>query len=152
MKKWWIGCSGFHYSGWMEKFYPRLSRNANGLNTIVSFFNTVELNVTFYRFPKPDDVYKILKQPNISFCSISYPGLPDDVIKTSPVIYYRFHGVPQLYLSSYSNRKLKTISNEIKSLRGVKEVYSYINNDIDVHAISNAETLQHMVDAHPVVV
>jgi uncharacterized protein YecE (DUF72 family) len=189
MRKWWIGCSGFYYKEWREKFYPKGLPQRKWFEFYCESFNTVELNVTFYRFPKlealkgwyqrsPEDftftvkaprlvthyrrfknaatniqqfyervyeglqeklgcvlfqlhpameyeeetlaliissldasftnavefrhnswwndaVFKTLRHHRITFCSISYPELPDDIIKTTDTLYYRFHGVPQ---------------------------------------------------------
>jgi uncharacterized protein YecE (DUF72 family) len=107
-----------------------------------AFTNVIEFrHASWWR----ESVYKVLKRRQITFCSISYPGLPDDVIKTAPAVYYRFHGVPQLYLSSYSTTKLADITSQIRALRGVNDVYIYFNNDIDVHAIHNARTVQSLV-------
>lgn len=241
MKKWWVGCSGFSYKHWKERFYPKEVPQRKWFEYYCEHFNTVELNVTFYRVPtletfkgwyhrSPDEfsftvkaprlithykrfknittevhdfynlvkeglgdklgtvlfqlhprfeyteehlmlllkhldpafnnviefrhaswwneaIYKELKQNNITFCSISYPGLPGTVLKTASVIYYRFHGVPQLYLSSYSDEALTQVVNGIKPLRGVDEVYVYFNNDIDVHAIHNAKKVQQLTGA-----
>lgn len=239
MKNWWIGCSGFHYKGWRGKFYPDTLPQRKWFEFYCQHFNTVELNVTFYRFPKLNDlqewykgspdkfrftvkaprlithfkkfnnckretydfynvvssglgdklgtvlfqlhprivysednlnriletvdlsymnvlefrheswwtrkVYDVLKENKISFCGISYPTLPDEVVKTSSVMYYRFHGVPQLYLSSYSKSKLTGVYDDISRHRGVKDVYCYFNNDIEVAAVKNAKTLQSLV-------
>lgn len=239
MKKWWIGCSGFFYKGWKEKFYPKGLPQRRWFEYYCEFFNTVELNVTFYRLPKPevlkgwytrspvdfrftvkaprlithfkkfnnvaqetrafydlvtvgledklgpvlfqlhpklvyseenlekilgaldpaftnilefrhpswwcDTVVSALKRQAISFCGISYPALPDDVMKTAPTLYYRFHGVPQLYLSSYSENKLAAVADEIRVRRGVTDVYAYFNNDIEVAAVYNAQVLQSLV-------
>lgn len=236
MKTWWIGCSGFHYEHWKEKFYPAGLPQTKWFEFYCQYFNTVELNVTFYRFPRLNDLEKwfnrspqdfrftckaprlithykkfneckslasqfyatlakglkdklgvvlfqlhprmefsdenlerilstldlsfhnviefrhsswwndgvknALKEHNISFCGISYPSLPDEIVKTSPVLYYRFHGVPQLYLSPYSETKLRLIDEKINSFRKVRDVYCYFNNDIEVAAIANARTLQ----------
>jgi uncharacterized protein YecE (DUF72 family) len=238
MRKWWIGCSGFYYKGWKEKFYPADLPQRKWFEFYCESFNTVELNVTFYRFPKlrdlegwhersPDEfrftvkaprlithykkfinvkrelgdfydtvnkglreklgcvlfqlhpaiayseenleriiesldkrfinaiefrhaswwtdkVYKVLKDHKITFCSISYPGLPDMVIKTAPTVYYRFHGVPKLYLSSYSSRKLTSIQADIKKFRGTENVFAYFNNDIEVAAVDNAKKLKQL--------
>jgi uncharacterized protein YecE (DUF72 family) len=239
MKNWWIGCSGFYYKAWREKFYPAGLPQRQWFEFYCRYFNTVELNVTFYRFPKikdleswyersPDDfrftvkaprlithfrkflnakreagdfyntvskglqeklgtvlfqlhprteyseenlgrilttldpsfanvlefrhsswwtptVLKTLRQNNITFCGISYPNLPDDVVKTCPVVYYRFHGVPELYLSSYKKSELKTVADEINRYKNTRDVYCYFNNDIEVAAVSNAQTLQSLV-------
>lgn len=239
MKKWWIGCSGFHYKEWRDRFYPKGLPQRKWFEFYCESFNTVELNVTFYRFPRiadlqgwynrspadfkfavkaprfithywkfnnvkrqlhdfydtvnrglkdklgsvlfqlhpgieyseamlerilksldtsfvnviefrheswwRPDVLKEMRHEKIVFCGISYPGLPDRVDKTSPTMYYRFHGVPKLYLSSYSTRALKNVTDEIKKRRGVGDVFIYFNNDIDVAAVRNAKAVQRMV-------
>ena len=239
MKKWWIGCSGFYYKEWKEAFYPKDLPQRKWFEFYCDHFNTVELNVTFYRFPRvrdlnewylrsPDDfkfavkaprlithykrftnvgrelhdfyesvskglknklgpilfqlhpgiqytelkldqlikyldptfdnviefrhetwwrpnVLKKLQQANVAFCGISYPGLPDYVYKSAEFMYYRFHGVPKLYRSSYNRPKLKFIVDEIKPKRGVEDVYLYFNNDIEVAAVRNAKTIQGMI-------
>jgi uncharacterized protein YecE (DUF72 family) len=246
MRKWWIGCSGFYYKHWRPGFYPKDVPVKRWFEYYCEYFNTVELNVTFYRFPKLEDlkgwfdrspdefrftvkaprlithykkfkeakretndfyhvvnrglrhklgtvlfqlhpryvfteenlerlidtmdpayanviefrheswwndrVIKSLKENNITFCSISYPALPDEVIKTSPVMYYRFHGVPRLYLSPYSTAQMATVVESIRKFRKVDDVYLYFNNDIEVAAIHNAREIQQMVSSgHPVV-
>jgi uncharacterized protein YecE (DUF72 family) len=239
MKKWWIGCSGFYYKHWREKFYPKGLPQRKWFEFYCESFNTVELNVTFYRFPKiealqgwyersPVDfrftlkaprlithykkfhnalreagdfyelagkglreklgcvlfqlppnmvysevnlenilgtldpaftnviefrheswwkakVYKTLKENNITFCGISYPSLPDEVIRSGLVVYYRFHGVPHLYASSYSREKMEQVRDDINTFRGISDAYIYFNNDIEVEAVYNARQLQQMV-------
>ena len=239
MKRWWVGCSGFHYKGWKGKFYPEKLPQRKWFEFYCQSFNTIELNVTFYRFPRvanlqtwykqsPDEfmftvkapkfithyrrfnnaarqlhdfysiiaegledklgpvlfqmhpsmayeeakleqiissmdpafvnvlefrhsswwrtnVLKALQEAKISFCGISHPTLPDKVYKTAPTLYYRFHGVPQLYLSSYSNKQLQQVVGEIKRKRSVSDVYMYFNNDIEVAAVSNAKTVQTLI-------
>ncbi len=236
MKKWWIGCSGFYYKHWREKFYPKGLPQRKWFEYYCESFDTVELNVTFYRYPKPDalkgwydrspgdfrftvkaprlithykkfnnahreardfydlvanglgnklgcvlfqlppnllysepnlqnllstldpaftnviefrheswwnkHVYETLKQHQTTFCGISYPKLPDQVIRSVPAVYYRFHGVPQLYASAYSLQKLREVATQINSFRGVTDVYCYFNNDIYVEAIRNAQQLK----------
>lgn len=240
-RKWWIGCSGFYYKEWRGAFYPKGLPQRKWFEFYCESFNTVELNVTFYRFPKledlqswykrsPDDfrftvkaprlithykrfrnalretrdfyntvskglqeklgtvlfqlhpgivyseamleqilgtldtsfanviefrheswwqdkVLKALRQQNVTFCGISYPSLPDEAYRTSSVVYYRLHGVPDLYRSSYSTAELKHIHQVIKKFRGVEEVYAYFNNDIEVAAVYNAKTLQEIVSS-----
>jgi uncharacterized protein YecE (DUF72 family) len=239
MKNWWIGCSGFFYKHWREKFYPKGLPQRRWFEFYCESFNTVELNVTFYRYPtraalqgwydrSPRDfrftvkapklithfkkfnnairetndfydlvskglrdklgcvlfqmppnftltesnlknilatldhsfanviefrheswwtpkVYQVLQQRSIGFCGISYPGLPDLVIRSAPVLYYRFHGVPDLYASGYHTRDLRMVVDDIKSFRGIEDVYLYFNNDIHAEAIRNARTISHMV-------
>ena len=54
MGKWWIGCSGFHYKEWKEIFYPKGVPQTKWFEHYCEHFNTIELNVTFYRFPRPE--------------------------------------------------------------------------------------------------
>lgn len=51
MPKWWIGCSGFHYKEWKDVFYPKGIPQTKWFEHYCEHFNTIELNVTFYRFP-----------------------------------------------------------------------------------------------------
>lgn len=49
---WHIGCSGFHYRDWKEVFYPAGIPQRKWFEYYSSQFDTLELNVTFYRFPQ----------------------------------------------------------------------------------------------------
>ncbi len=46
-----VGCSGFNYRDWKGNFYPTDLRQEKWLQYYCTVFNTVELNVTFYRVP-----------------------------------------------------------------------------------------------------
>lgn len=50
--KWYIGCSGFHYRDWRGTFYPQDLPQKKWFDYYSQQFSTVELNVTFYRFPQ----------------------------------------------------------------------------------------------------
>lgn len=47
-----VGCSGFSYAHWRGPFYPEEIAQNKWLEFYARHFNTVELNVTFYRLPK----------------------------------------------------------------------------------------------------
>ncbi len=49
--KWYIGCSGFPLQGLKGKFYPEDLPQKKWFDYYCQYFDTVELNVTFYRFP-----------------------------------------------------------------------------------------------------
>lgn len=51
MIEWHIGCSGFHYKDWKEVFYPKGVPQRKWFEYYGEHFKTLELNVTFYRFP-----------------------------------------------------------------------------------------------------
>lgn len=46
-----VGCSGFNYWDWKENFYPADLPQRKWFEYYCTVFNTVELNVTFYRLP-----------------------------------------------------------------------------------------------------
>jgi uncharacterized protein YecE (DUF72 family) len=50
--RWHIGCSGFHYRDWKGIFYPPDIPQKKWFEYYSSKFDTLELNVTFYRFPQ----------------------------------------------------------------------------------------------------
>jgi uncharacterized protein YecE (DUF72 family) len=233
--KWSIGCSGFHYKEWKEVFYPKGLPPTKWFELYSRRFQTVELNVTFYRFPRvpflenwyrkspakflfavkvprlithfkkfseagdlltdfysachiglkeklgpilfqlPPDmvftdenlqaiiksldysflnvvecrhitwwdkkVFAAFKKYKICFCSISYPGLPDDVITTTKNVYYRFHGIPKLYYSSYEKAFLEKVTEVIKA-SGASKAFVYFNNTASSGAIENAEYMK----------
>ncbi|MBK0378958.1 DUF72 domain-containing protein [Mucilaginibacter segetis] len=235
---WHIGCSGFHYKDWRGTFYPEDLPQRKWFDFYCEHFNTLELNVTFYRFPQlsflqnwyqkspaefrfavkapraithykkfndtdelvnsfyetinnglreklgpvlfqippsfnyteeklekiinalnPDfmnileprhvswwqpEVYEKLAQHHITFCGMSHPTLPDEVIQNTPVIYYRFHGVPNLYRSPYSNEFLQHIVNVVKHNKQAQKGWFYFNNDYDAVAIANAKDMINM--------
>ncbi len=47
-----IGCSGFSYPDWRGIFYPEKLPHREWFSYYCSVFQTVELNVTFYRLPR----------------------------------------------------------------------------------------------------
>jgi uncharacterized protein YecE (DUF72 family) len=55
MPQFFVGTSGFSYSGWRGQFYPRRIKSANMLGYYAQQLGTVEVNTTFYR-TQPEDV------------------------------------------------------------------------------------------------
>ncbi|CAN5197302.1 DUF72 domain-containing protein [soil metagenome] len=234
--EWRIGCSGFSYKDWKGSFYPEKLAQSKWFGYYSERFKTLELNVTFYRFPQvrflqnwydksPSDfsfavkaprlishykkfndcekflsdfygtckeglkeklgpvlfqlppqivydeaflekmiqqlnpdfanvvefrhaswwqqkVYYALSKQNITFCSISHPTLPDDVIINTSLVYYRFHGVPKLYYSQYTENKLISIADAIIQSKKVKTAFIYFNNTATMAALNNAASLK----------
>lgn len=231
-----IGCSGFHYKHWKESFYPAKLPQTKWFEYYCQHFSTLELNVTFYRFPRlsvlqkwydscPDnfrfavkaprvithfkkfndtermledfystvkeglkekcgcylfqmppnynytqeklkkivsaldkdvknvvefrheswwceEVFHELAQEHISFCGMSHPTLPKDIINNTGLFYYRFHGEENLYSSLYSPDNLKDFSRRLKEQAEVKEAFIFFNNDINTYAVTNAKQLK----------
>ena len=230
-----IGCSGFHYAEWKNVFYPDGLPKSKWFQFYCTHFNTLELNVTFYKFPtekslakwyssSPENfkfsvkvpraithykkftdcermledfynsiqqglqqklgcvlfqfppqliysegllkkiiinvnpffknvlefrheswwnsiVFQKLKKHGIIFSGINYPNLPGDVVKTSKDLYFRLHGTPVLYKSSYPGFFLKELEKKIRKARAVTS-WVYFNNTWGTAAIENAKFLQ----------
>jgi len=49
-----IGTSGWNYKHWRERFYPRTLPVKRWFEFYSQVFDTVEINNTFYRWPKPE--------------------------------------------------------------------------------------------------
>ena len=236
---WHIGCSGFYYNHWKGLFYPEDLPKSKWFDFYKERFNTLELNVTFYRFPKLSTFeswykkspphfsfavkaprlithykqfhdtaeimagyYEIIKEglkdklgavlfqlppradyneerleriietldnsiPNvvefrhaswwnqgvydrlgknkITFCGISHPTLPEDIVQNTSLLYYRFHGSPELYKSKYSPQKLSSFIQKVNANNHLKNAFVYFNNDIGGSAIENAVYLQNHI-------
>ena len=52
--KYYLGTSGFSYDSWIGEFYPENLERRKWLNFYSKYFNTTEINMTFYRFPFPN--------------------------------------------------------------------------------------------------
>ena len=53
-----IGTSGYHYDDWKNVFYPEEIQPSDYLQHYSRFFNTLELNGTFYKLPNPEHLIK----------------------------------------------------------------------------------------------
>jgi uncharacterized protein YecE (DUF72 family) len=78
----------------------------------------------------------------MTFCGVSYPGLPDEVIANDALTYYRFHGVPKLYYSQYEESFLEKVVKEISESEKVSKAYLFFNNTATNAALSNARFVQ----------
>ncbi len=69
MPRYRIGCSGFLYDSWRGVFYPEHLPHNKWLSFYMSKFNTVELNVTFYRLLKKEAFERWYKEtpPDFTF-------------------------------------------------------------------------------------
>lgn len=59
-----VGCSGWSYDDWVGKFYPLelAKRKGDLFSYYAQFFNTVEINSTFYRPPGELQVQSWIKK------------------------------------------------------------------------------------------
>ncbi len=62
-----LGTSGWSYPGWKGRFYPADLPASEWLSFYAGHFSTVEINMTFYRFPKPETLQGWLKKTPAHF-------------------------------------------------------------------------------------
>jgi uncharacterized protein YecE (DUF72 family) len=62
-----IGCSGWQYNDWRERFYPKGCAQRNWLEFYARHFDTVEVNSTFYRLANRDAVARWAEQTPADF-------------------------------------------------------------------------------------
>ena len=125
----------------MEKDIPLLK---NFIDTLPGGFCYVFefRNDTWY----DDDLFCLLDEKDIAFCIHDFPKRASPCEVTGSFVYIRFHGVSQAYSSFYSDGELETWAEQMKNyLKTGKDVYAYFNNDIHVHAVENAKTLEHLL-------
>ena len=122
---------------------PQLVYSEHLLHKLIESMHKGYKNVIEFRHASwwNEDVYKKLKEHNIIFCGESYPKLFDEIISTNKNIYYRFHGVPVLYKSLYSEEFVAKIYNEIEAIRP-GEAWIYFNNTWGTSALTNSKFLQ----------
>lgn len=98
MINWHIGCSGFHYKHWKGTFYPEKLAQRKWFDFYCQHFNTLELNVTFYRFPR------------LHALTVWYESSPPDFrfsVKAPRAIthFKKFNGTEQMLSSFYNTVK-----------------------------------------------
>jgi len=63
-----IGCSGWNYGHWRERFYPRGLPQRRWFEFYAEHFDTVEINNSFYRLPKAETFETWRAQAPAGFC------------------------------------------------------------------------------------
>lgn len=127
----------------LKKFLALLSNLQKKIPSLTNLRHVVEFRHLSWFCP---EVYKILKQYNISLCIADSPSYPLVKKITADFVYLRFHGGQILYGSEYSEKELKNWAKKIKKWQkqGL-DIFVYFNNDTRAFAIKNAEELKQMV-------
>lgn len=89
-----------------------------------------------------EEVYAAFREAGLTFCSVSFPGLPETIIQTSHVCYTRMHGVPELFKSSYTEPELQRLAT---ALPDADTSFTFFNNTMYEAGYSNALTLRGIV-------
>ena len=234
-----IGCSGWNYKHWRERYYPKRLPAKAWFAFYAEHFDTVEINNSFYRLPTPEtfakwrdqappgfcyavkanrfltqakklkdceeplermmaatrklepalgpilyqlpprfrvnlerlesflrlvpkdvvnvfefrekswlvpETLELLDRYGASFCVHDMPGSATERWAAGPIAYVRFHGGVEKYWGRYSDETLLGWTDWIAGqARAGRAVWCYFNNDIDAHAIHDAQTLKAMV-------
>ena len=125
----------------------RLAYDAERLARILDSLDPAFVNVLEFRHASwwRAEVYEALRQRGVVFCGQSHPLLPDALVATAPTLYYRLHGVPDLYASPYPTEFLQRTAHAAATTAGVEQAYFFFNNDIGGSAIGNAQELAALV-------
>jgi uncharacterized protein YecE (DUF72 family) len=106
-----------------------------------SFNNVVEFRHASWW---SQEVLDAFERNNIAFSGMSHPTLPVQVVRTTDIVYYRFHGVPHLYASKYPSEELEKVAQQIQSMPGLREAYIFFNNTAEAAAVTNAKQLREL--------
>jgi uncharacterized protein YecE (DUF72 family) len=93
-----------------------------------------------------DSVYRRFRERGLIFCTVSAPRLPDELIRTSDVIYARLHGRSRWYRHDYTRGELSDWAHKIER-SGAGEAWIYFDNDREGFAIRNAQELTRQLRA-----
>ena len=121
---------------------PSFHYSPERLTLIVASVNTSFCNVIEFRHASwwIDEVFQAFRQHQLIFCSVSYPGLPAEIIATTPTAYVRLHGKPRLFYSEYSDAELDEVMQQI-AIHKCRQAYVYFNNTASTAGILNALTI-----------
>ena len=130
-----LGCFLFQFPPSYRYTPSRLASILRQLNP--QYRNAVEFrHKSWWR----ESVYRRFRERGLSFCTVSAPRLPDDLIRTSDVIYARLHGRSRWYRHDYTTEELSEWANKIAA-SGAREAWIYFDNDREGFAIKNAQEL-----------
>src|ERR1051325_9984552 len=83
-----------------------------------------------------DNTVNVLQDSGITFCNVDFPGLQTYVVDTHKRFYMRFHGNPELFISSYPEKKIREYFEQVPT--DCEEVYFYFNNTMFEAGYTNA--------------
>ena len=107
-----------------------------------SFKNVIEFrNISWWQ----QHVFKELATKQLTFCNVSYPGLPTSMVYNTNIAYIRLHGIPKLFYSEYTYNEIEALYSELLKTT-VIECYVYFNNTASLAGIINAMQLQKLQD------
>ncbi len=124
------------------QFPPSYKYTPSRLKSIVEQLDPKFRNAVEFRHKSwwRKSVYRALEKRGLIFCTVSAPRLPEDLIKTSDVVYVRLHGRSRWYRHDYTDEELSILADKIDK-SGAREAWIYFDNDREGFAIKNARQL-----------
>jgi uncharacterized protein YecE (DUF72 family) len=125
------------------QFPPSYRYTPSRLASIVRQLDSQYRNAVEFRHKSwwREAVYRRLREHHLIFCTVSAPRLPDELIRTSDVIYIRLHGRSRWYRHDYTADELNAWADKIES-SGARDAWIYFDNDREGFAIRNAQQLR----------
>lgn len=124
---------------------PSYSFSPGRLNDIINNVDKRVENVIEFRHSSwwTKEVYDTLTEHALNFCSVSFPGLPEDNIVTGNIFYKRMHGVPELFKSKYSDSEITELA---ESIPKADSSFVFFNNTMFEAGYENAYSLQRLIN------
>lgn len=130
--------------GFLFQLPPSFQYTEENMQKVLESVDPNYLNVVEFRHTSwwNNEVYHQMKNEGVVFSGVSIPKeIPDKVIiKHDKFLYYRLHGIPQMFKSEYRDSELEKLSEKINSFKGTS--FIFFNNTFGISGIKNALTLK----------
>jgi uncharacterized protein YecE (DUF72 family) len=127
---------------------PRFRINLERLEDFLKLAPADVVNVFEFRDRSwyTDETFALLDRYRASFCVHDMPVAASERIAVGSIAYVRFHGGAGKYWGRYPDENLLSWTDwMVAQAKAGRPVWAYFNNDIDAHAIHDAQTLKAMV-------
>jgi uncharacterized protein YecE (DUF72 family) len=141
-------CLGDRLGPILYQLPPRLKINLERLESFLSILPKDVVNVFEFREKSwySEETYALLDRYRTSFCVHDMKGSASERLAVGPIAYVRFHGCGGKYHGRYPDKELLSWADwMVEQAKDGRAVWAYFNNDIDAHAIDDAQTLRSMV-------
>jgi uncharacterized protein YecE (DUF72 family) len=126
---------------------PRWRLNRQRLESFLDLLPSGPLHVFEFREQSwmVEEVFRLLEERGVSFCAHDMPGLAVPRRAVGPIAYVRFHGTGAKYQGGYSDSTLRDWWDWMREqVKAGKDLYVYFNNDVEAHAVYDAQRLKAM--------
>ncbi len=140
-----IGISGYYYKDAIGRFYPNGIIPSEFILYYQKFFDSVELNFSFYRYPQKNHIKSILKKaPNLRysiklhrsfthFKNYNKESLKKFLDNIEPIIHEKFISVLIQFPPSftYKEESLEHLENILEDLKDIKKAVEFRHKSFD---------------------